>query len=271
MTARSIAALFFVLMMAWCAPLRADTSGQQATTAPGSAQPNVPPDPLGRDNPHGCIIGFIKAAQEERYDVAVQYFQPVAGRHRPVPDEEEELALQLLRILNQKFAGPLDFVSRDPLGRLDDGLPADQEKINGPLGTTDNLPILLVRREDEQGRKLWYISRETLAQVPKVYDSLSFPELEKEIPANLVEHRFLYMPLWQWLAILIFVPIAVVAARILAKCAELLRYLWRRSRKLPPLAQEPWMRPGPGTLALAVIIHYLLVGYIGTSLLYRLY
>ena len=272
MIARRNAALLFVLMLvAWCVPLRGQIAGVTPLPAPAATQPSLPPDPLGRDNPHDCIIGFIKAAQEERYNVAVQYFQPVTGRRRPAPDEEEELASQLLTILNQKLAGPLDFVSRDPQGRLDDGLPPDQEKISGVLGTNDNLPIFLVRREDEQGRKLWYISRATLNHVPEVYDSLAFPELEKKIPAYLVEHRFLSMPFWQWLAILLFVPIAVVAGRMLTKCGELLMHLWRKSRSLPPLPWEPLLRLGPGTLAFAVVIHYLLVGYIGTSLLYRLY
>ena len=71
--------------------------------------------------------------------MAVQYFQPATGRHRPDAEEEEELAAQLLTILNQKYTGPLDFISSDPLGRLDDGLPADQEKIGGPFDIKDSL------------------------------------------------------------------------------------------------------------------------------------
>jgi len=263
--------MLFALMVAGCMPLWGQIGGLTSNSPPAVAEPSVPPDVLGRENPRGCIIGFIKAAQEERYRVAVQYFQPVTGRHRPPADEEEELASQLLTILNLRFAGPLDFVSRDPLGRLDDGLPPDQEKISGGLGANDDLPILLVRQEDEQGHKLWYISRATLTRVPEVYDSLTFPELEKKIPAYLVERRFLYMPLWQWLAILICVPIAVVAARLIVKCSELVIQAWRKLRKLPPRKGEPLLRLGPGTLAIAVVIHYLLVGYLGTSLLYRLY
>jgi MscS family membrane protein len=129
----------------------------------------------------------------------------------------------------------------------------------------------LVRREDEQGRKLWYISRTTLDQVPEVYESLEFPELEKKIPKTLVAHRFLFMPYWQWLAILIFSPFALLFARTLTRLAELgIRY-WRKSRRLPPLPREPLLRLGPATLVIAILIHYWFVTYIGTSLLYRLY
>jgi MscS family membrane protein len=123
-------------------------------TTAASQQPAVPADPLGREDPRGCLLGPIKAMQEEKHVMAVQYFQP----SRP--------------------ANSCCSVSRDPQGRLDDGLPANEERISSSLGT-DTFPILLVRLEDERGRKLWYISRTTLESVPKVYDSLRSPELEK--------------------------------------------------------------------------------------------
>ncbi len=268
---RNLIPIVMVMLVIWCVPLCAQIPGMTPSAASAATQASVPPDSLGRENPRGCILGFIKAAQEERYGVAVEYFQPATGRHRPDAEEEEELASQLLTILNQKYVGPLDFVSRDSLGRLDDGLPADQEKISGPFETKDSFSILLVRQEDERGLKLWYISRSTLAQVPKVYDSLTFPAVEKKIPGYLLEHRFLYMPLWQWMAILLFLPIALVAARLLTEGGELLVGLWRKWRKLPRESRAPLLKFGPGTLVFAVLIHYALVGYIGTSLLYRIY
>ncbi|MGB7845059.1 MAG: mechanosensitive ion channel family protein [Candidatus Acidiferrum sp.] len=241
---------------------------QSSATTQQSVQPS---DPLGRDNPRGCVLGFIKAAQEENYRKAIQYFQPLPPRKHPSQQDEYELAAQLLAILNQKFTGPLDFISRDPQGRLDDGLPPDQEKVSSVLGTNEASPILLVRIEDEQGRKLWYFSRTTLAQVPQVYDSLSFPEIEKKLPTYLVENRFLSMPYWQWLAIIIFIPIALLVARISTKFLELALRYWRKARHKAPVPIEPVTRLGPLTYVIALLIHYALISYIGTSLLYRTY
>jgi len=45
---------------------------------------------------------------------------------------------------------------------------------------------------------------------PGMYDSLTFPEIEKQIPQTLVTHRFLFMPLWQWIAIAVFLPVALL-------------------------------------------------------------
>jgi len=263
-----------VLTLLWTVSGNARPQIPGLTTSPVAAAPQqlvAPPDPLGRENPRGCLLGFIKAAQEERYSAAVQYFQPVTARKRPSPEEEEELAEQFLVILNQKFPGPLDFVSRDPQGRLDDGLPPDQEKVSGVLGTDDTFPIFLIRIEDEQGRKLWYFSRSTLARVPEAYDSLTFPGMEKKLPPYLVEHRFLSVPLWQWLAILLFVPLSLLAARSLTKFLEYILRTLRKVRHEPPLPIAPIMRMGPLTYVFALLIHYALVGYIGTSLLYRIY
>ena len=234
-------------------------------------QPVVPSDPLGRDNPRGCILGFIKAAQNENYSLATQYFQPPTTQKRPSQEDDEELAAQLLAILNQKFFGPLDFVSSNPQGRLDNSLPPDQEIVSSVLGSKQSFPILLVRLENEQGRKLWYFSRTTLSRVPRVYHSLTYPEFEKKLPEYLIEHRFLAMPYWQWLAIILFIPLALVVGRGLTLLLELGMRFWQKARHRPPLALAPVARLGPLTYVIALLIHYMFVAYIGTSLLYRIY
>jgi len=260
---------WFCVQGGLAAPQLPGLTATQPAAAP--AQPAPPPDALGRDNPRGCILGFIKAAQDERYNVAEQYFEPPRRQRRESEEEEKELVIQLLTILNQKFAGALDFVSRDPLGHLDDGLPPDQEQIGGVLGGAQPFPILLVRREGEEGRKIWLFSRQTLDQVPEYYDSLQFPEFEKKIPKTLVTHRLLSMPYWQWIAILLFIPVALALGRAVTLLIELFVKYWRKARHLPPLPPAAFKSIGPGTLAFAAMFHFYFVGYIGTSLLYRLY
>src|SRR5271167_41565 len=179
-------------------PILAPASHAQipGLTAPATqAAPTPPPDPLKRDSPRSTILGFIRAAGEERYPVAIQYFQPIDGRRRGAIEEDQELAEQLFAILSLKYSGTFDGVSNDPNGRLDDGLSPDLESIGGFTGFGADFPITLARIEDDQGRKLWFISRKTLEQVPHAYDSLEFPQIEKFIPKALVEHRLLAMPL----------------------------------------------------------------------------
>ncbi len=263
--------LRMILIGIFACPLTSTAQIPGITPAAPASAPALPPDPLGRENPRGAVLGFIRTAQEEKYSVAIQYFQPSPRRLRASPEEDETLAEQLLVILNHKFEGPLDFISRDPQGRLDDGLAEDQEKLSGVLGTTAEFPIYLVRREDDQGRKLWYFSRTTLAQVPAAYEALQFPEFEKKIPATLVEHRWLFVPLWQWIAMLLFIPVSLWVGRLLTFLIELAARQFRKTWHRPPKAVSRFFNLGPGTFAFAILIHYRFVSYIGTSLLYRLY
>ena len=268
--------LLFVLLLFFGPHAHCQIPGLSTTVAAAPESSAIPPDPLKRETPRGCILGFIKAAGEERYDLAVQYFQPARGRHRPALEDEQELASQLFTILSVnfsavKFSGPLDFVSSSPFGRLDDGLPPDQERIDVIHGLSEDFPIDLTRIENEQGQKLWYVSRRTLDKVPQVYEQLKYPALEKKIPKVLVESRFLAMPVWQWLAFIIFAPIALFLGRVITFLVQAaLRWKARRPGETLPPAQ-PFLKPDPITLAVSIYLHYRFVAYIGTSILYRLY
>ena len=237
---------------------------------PAAAQPAAPSDPLGlgRETPRGAVLGFIRAAQAENYEVAVEYFQP---RRKSTPEQELELAKQLQEILNARFGTSLDAITEDPQGRGNGGPPHDQVVVSGTVGLNQPFPLYLVRAEDGHGNKLWFISRQSLEQVPEIYDSLHFAKIEKQLPKFLVAKRPLGMPLWQWIAIILFAPIALALGRLVDHLA-LGCWQWiRHKRGLPPLAREPLLHFGPGTLLVATLIHYGFVSLIGTSLLYRQY
>jgi len=244
--------------------------GVTSSTPAPAAQAAV--DPLGRETPRGTVVGFLRAAQDENYPLAVQYFQPAPSRRHTRADEEQDLAAQLLAVINQKIlASSLDSLSRDPQGRLDDGLPANQELLAGVREGSGSFSIQLVRSDDDRGGKIWLISRKSLDTVPEIYDSLQFSELEKKLPVMLTRNRFLYMPLWQWLAILLALPVAIAigwAVSLLPRLA--LRYYRKRNQaaELPPIR---FFHIGPGTLLLSAFVHYIFVFMIGASIVYRQY
>ncbi len=216
-------------------------------------------------------MGFLRATQDGNWALAAEHFQPTSGRHRSSSEQQQELAQQLNDILNQKFGPFLDSLSRDPQGHLDDGLPANQEKVGEFRGEGGDFQLILIRQEDEHGRQLWYISRQTLEQVPTVYDSLRLGKIEKKLPRVLVTNRPLAMPLWQWLAILLAIPVALGVGWLLAQLGRLALEGYRRSRGLAPLPKPGRSRFGPGTLVIALLLHYVAVYAIGASLLYRQY
>src|SRR5579885_1629531 len=94
---------FLVLAAAFAAPLDAQVASLLSGQSEQKPAANVPQDPLGRGTPRGAIVGFLRAAQDQRNAVAIEYFQPVRGRRHPSEEQEEELAQELLAVLNQKF------------------------------------------------------------------------------------------------------------------------------------------------------------------------
>jgi MscS family membrane protein len=241
-------------------------------TAPASNAQSTPADPLGRETPRGTVMGFLRAAQDENYAVAVQYFQPAPGRRRVTADQEQDLVVQLLAVINQKIlASSLDSLSRDPQGRLDDGLPPNQDLLTGVREGTGSFSIQVVRTDDDHGNKIWLISRKTLASIPETYDSLEFSDLEKKLPRTLTKNRFLYMPLWQWLAILIAIPIAVAIAWLLSLIPRFVLRYYRKKNGITTLPPVRLLHIGPGTLLLSAFIHYIFVFLIGASIVYRQY
>jgi MscS family membrane protein len=261
-----------LLLLLACAGSLAQIPNISSPTAPASNAQSTPADPLGRETPRGTVMGFLRAAQDENYAVAVQYFQPVPGRRRVTADEEQDLVVQLLAVINQKIlASSLDSLSRDPQGRLDDGLPSNQDLLTGVREGTGSFSIQVVRIDDDHGGKIWLISRKTLATIPETYDSLQFSDLEKKLPRTLTKNRFLYMPLWQWLAILIAIPIAVAIAWLLSLIPRVVLRYYRKKNGVTTQPPVRLLHIGPGTLLLSAFIHYIFVFLIGASIVYRQY
>ena len=257
-----------LLTVAVTAPMVHAQITQRAPAATPS--PAAPSDPLelGRETPRGTVIGFVRAAQSENYDLAVQYFEP---RRRTNIEPERELAQQLLEILNARFRGSLDSITNDPMGRQENEPPRDQIVVGVGRGLSESFPLYLVHEDVAHGAKAWLISRQTLDQVPEVYDSLRFAQLEKRLPKFLVKTRFLAMPLWQWIAIVLFAPLALLLGWLAALLVRLGFQRMRRAIGLAPLQVGPLRRFGPTAVLGAVIIHYYFVYLVGASILYREY
>jgi MscS family membrane protein len=252
--------------------------GQVSSLLPGqqpaatvSTPKVVDPLGLGRETPRGTVIGFARAAQYES-ESAVLYFQPPPTNRHVTPAEEQELATRLFTVLNTNFpASALSSISNDIDGRGDDQLPRDQLVIGGTRTVSEKFPITLVRLEDTHNVKLWFISRQTLDQVPEVYESLRFPQLANNLPAFLVKTRPLGMPAWQWAAIILCAPVAIALGWALGLLGRVALQFLRRLQSLPALPPRPLRHFGPGAMLLAVLIHYNFVFFIGASLLYRRY
>jgi MscS family membrane protein len=203
----------FLWMIVLCL-FQAVPAPAQAPAAPKASTPPQTPseDPLGRSTPRGTVIGFIKAAQDQDYERAVQYLDARQGSK-----VAQGLARQLKVILDRGLSAvDMDVLSAKPEGNLEDGLPPNQERLGAAKAGSERLDILLNRVQRGDGPPIWLFSAETLRGIPQIYEEVRPPWIEENIWPPLREIRFLHFPLWEWLALLLAIPCVIGAARLLS-------------------------------------------------------
>ena len=265
----SKAIAFLALALAACLPLSAQSPLSQILqpSAPASASPKTPADPLGRDTPYGTVFGFLQAAQSGNYSIAAQYLQMSAARHQT---EGEALATNLKVVMDRAFAGSLKNVSTEPEGTPQEGVPLGRQKLGTMSSGDAEADLELVRVSDPNAGKIWLISSNTLAKVPELYDQVEARQVETRLPPWVVKHQLAGMPLWQWIALLLLIPAAAAAAWLLLVLLEIPLRWWAGRRGQPEL--ERWHSvSGPAWLLAGTVIHRILARYLGMPLLQRHY
>jgi MscS family membrane protein len=238
--------------------------GAQAKTASASS------DALGRETPSGTVVGFLQAAQSQNYRAAADYLQISAARR---PSQGAALAAKLKTLMDRAFVGSLRRISSSPDGNPDNGV-ADQQTIGVfSVGDTD-VPVVLVHVSDIgagnlNSAKVWLFSADTLSKVPDLYDNVEAHQVESKLPQSLV-NVFLGMALWQWLALLVAVPVAAGIGWLMVLLLAIPRHLYLKFKKQPDLhsyrhASKPLL------LCFAVFAHRIMAHYLGLPLLSRFY
>lgn len=264
--ARYLQTLFLIsgLVLSACV-----TSAQVPGAVKTAAEPEKPDQTkqLGRRTPRGTMLGFLRAAQSGKFALAAEFLQ--------IPDQDRlkkgtELARKLNAVMSQNFPGSLDRIADFAEGSPGDGLPPNEELV-GTVSGDKNGQIVLVRIEDKENGPIWLISAQTLAQVPDWYREVGYPETEKYMPQVLVEHQLFSVPLWRWLAAVLFVPLSLLAAWLLLRLAVMPMRLLASMRQ--GQRDEAFWRDTstPLLVVLTMIVHYFAIAAFGIPVIYRQY
>jgi MscS family membrane protein len=236
--------------------------------APASAPSKNAADSLGRETPYGTVFGFLEAAQAGNYAIAAQYLQfPSPARRQ---SHGEMLAQQLKAVMDSAFAGSLKRVSNQPEGALQEGVPSDRQKL-GTISSGDvEAELELVRVSDPNAGKIWLIASDTLVKVPELYDQGEARQVETRLPSWVVKHEFAGMPLWQWFALILLIPVAAAAGWLVLVVLGFPVRWWARKHGHQEMVQ--WRSvSAPAWLLAGTIIHRILAGYLRMPLLQRHY
>src|SRR6185369_17374118 len=200
--------------------------GQPAKTA--ATTNGATADPLGRNTPSGTLYGFLQAAQSGNYSIAAQYLQMSASRRQ---SQGEDAAAKLKVVIDRAFTGDLRQISNQPEGTPQEGVSLDKQRV-GNLNSGDvDVALILVRVVDPEGGKIWLISNDTLARLPELYEQAAVHQVETHLPQFLVLHQFAGLPLWQWVAVLLAIPVAALLGWLVVQFLRLPWYFWARYRK----------------------------------------
>jgi MscS family membrane protein len=193
------------------AKIAAGAAQQPATPSP----PPVPPDPLGRSSPHGCVVGFLLAAQKGDYARAAQFLDV-----KKPPKEAEELARQLQALLDQGLTGNLDGLSREAEGDQTENVRTSRDLVGTVKTDQGSLDIVVERVQRHGEPPIWLFSSDTLAGVPRLSSESPLAKLDRKLPRWMVETRVFGMPLWRLLAALVAIGLMLVIAGLLSRLLQ---------------------------------------------------
>jgi MscS family membrane protein len=267
MCAFSKGIVFLALALAARLPLSAQsplTQILQGSSATGS--PSKPSDQLGRDTPYGTVFGFLQAAQSGDYSIAAQYLQMSPARRQA---EGDALAMKLNVAMNRAFAGSLR-PSRQPEGTPQEDVPLDRQNLGSMSAGDVDADLELIRVTDPSAGKIWLISSDTLVKVPELYDQVEARQVESRLPRWMVKNQLAGMPVWQWLALLLLIPLAAGAAWLLLVALQIPLRWWARTHGQAELAKWDSVS-GAAWLLAGAVIHRILASYLGLPLLPRHY
>jgi MscS family membrane protein len=231
-------------------------NAQVAATAPAKA------DPLGRNTPYGCVVGFLKAAAARDYAKATQYLDLRGSRV-----SNEDLVRRLNSALNRGVSADLSEISREPEGQGADGLVRTRERI-GFVDTASGRAAIELSRVEHKGEPvIWLFSADTLRNIPAVPDSSASP-LTRYLPSWLVDIEILSVPLWRFLAGILSIVVGLGLSSLITRAlVALLRPVLQRATGHEDVRRFLNLRKPIGLLVLSALVR--IVAGVSVSLLAR--
>lgn len=235
-----------------------------AASAPAAEQ--RPRDPYARETPRRAIAAFVGAVHRGNMAVAARYLQLAPAQR----GNADDLAQDLVEVVDRYFLLPLTAISDEPDGTLNDGLPADRERV-GPLRIAgEDEYIELVRVQDPAAGPVWLVAAPTVARIPQWHAAMGRTWAERLLPAAFSSYELFGVSLAQailWLASLLL-PL-VLLPLLLEAGFRLARRLVRNPQRSEFLAAWHQQTRWPAVAVLVLVVHLVAVPAFGSSLTFR--
>ena len=250
--AASIDVCLLFLVLLFCVPVWTQVTATSST--PPATKPEVPKDALGRTTPRGTVLGFVTAARKGDYEHAVQYLNT-----RLRGQAATNLAQQLFVVLDRRLPARLNALSDLPEGSLSNPLKPNEDLAGTISSSNGNVDIILERVDRGKSGPVWLFSSYTLESIPDLYQEVNVVSVDNFLPGFLVNTRLAGVPLFEWLAVFVGMPLLYLLTIPLDHALSRLVGHWRRRLFRRPSLSNPQVLPNPiRILLLALIIRWLL-------------
>ncbi|HXW91497.1 MAG TPA: mechanosensitive ion channel family protein [Terriglobales bacterium] len=219
---------------------------------------------MGRTTPRATVLAFLAAAQNRDYDVAAEYLNTrLRGK------AAAQLAKELAVVLDRRLPARLNQLSDKPEGSLLDPLNPDRDLVGTVTTANGDVPIVLERVDRGKSGPVWLFSSKTLEAIPDIYEELEVVTVDSVLPQFLVTNRIGGIPLFEWVAVFLGLPVLYILALLLNRLLSPLVGRLRRQLAKQADLPNPEVLPTPiRLLVIALTIRWLL-SKIGLSLLAR--
>jgi len=240
-TVRAVRTWVVVLGMGCAVSVSGWAAGQQAGAEPSTdvesqhagPAPATEVDAFDLHDPRtpaGALRSYIDACRGTDFTAAAQRLNLVGVDPAERTARGPQLARRLKTVLDQKLWINYERLSRDPQGRLDDGLPSNLEMV-GTIPADPEVDILLELLPGVDGAAVWSFSASTVEQIPRLYELYGYGRLGELLPASFFEFRFLEINLTQWIALILLVVAAYLLSWLLVQLVHrMVRPLVARTR-----------------------------------------
>jgi MscS family membrane protein len=199
-------------MVAGIHPLAAQglrLGGARESEAPSDGQAEV----VDSASPRASVAAFLSAAREGDFTLAATWVD-VSGR--AFAGREAEIARRLKAVLDARLWLDLERISPVAVGDTIDGLPANREHL-GTITIARGAPHpIRLARVTAAGRVRWIFSANTIAAVDTLYATLPDRWIRDRLPAVLLGAGPFDVLWWQWIALLLLLPLAALIGWLLA-------------------------------------------------------
>jgi MscS family membrane protein len=199
------------------------------------------------------VRGFLSAARRGNYEIAAQYLNTrLRGK------AAEQLAHKLFVVLNRCLPARLNEIDDTPEGSRTDLPNPNQELVGVAKIDHGETAIILERVSRAKEGPIWLFSRETLNSIPVLYGEITATPLTRILPDWLLNTRLANVPLYEWLGVLLGIPLVYILAGLVGRLIGWLVNLMRRMLRAPVLPRAQILPAPVRLILLGLVIHWML-------------